>query len=368
MSPTLAVPERFYRLLHEVAPDLGIRGPAPALELAGRFGVRRFFERQQTGDSDLAASTWLERAAQLRKEARELSAALRDAGVQHCFFKGIALLGRFYHLDDRRLDDVDLLVDLPARNSALAVLHAHGYEDLNDPGNWGPASQRPGATMFRVDPSTGERDERAPLMDLHWGLEPVTSLLPTEGITLPSAFWARIEMEQRLPIPPDEYHAALILHHLVRHDMLHVRGLLDLALLWEALPRDAGARLTDLSRQLGVERALGLVGRVLVDDLLLFPLRGVRVGARDWRGRAALRRLRLRGWLAWAGRRAGERRHHVTVTRSLAWRRYLLSDAPRTRDLVGELFRPSAEYLRWRWPGANAAQAWRRHLSDALRA
>ena len=368
MCPTIAVPERFYKLLSEVAADLAIKSPEPALELAGRFGVRRYFERQRTGDSNLAASTWLERAAQLRKEARDLSAALRDAGVQHCFFKGIALLGRFYHLDDRRLDDVDLLVDLAGRNSALAVLHAHGYEDLNEPGVWGPASRRPGVTMFRVDPSTGERDKRAPLMDLHWGLEPVTSVLPTQGVTLPSAFWARIEMDQRLPIPPDEYHAALVLHHLVRHDLVHVRGLLDLALLWEGLPREAGARLTELARHLGVERALGVVGRVLVDDLLLFPIRGVRLGARDWRGRRALRRLRLREWLGWAGRLAGDRRHHVTVTRSLAWRRFLLSDAPRTGDLMGELFRPPPEYLSWRWPEANAAQAWRLHLAAALRA
>jgi hypothetical protein len=368
MCPAIAVAERVYRLLSEVAEDLGLRGPVPALELAGRFGVRRYFERQQTGDSELAASTWLERAAKLRRESRDLSAALSKAGVPHCFFKGIALLGRFYHLDDRRLDDVDLLVDLPGRNSALAVLHAHGYEDLNDPEDRGPASRRPGVTMFRVDPATGERDEQAPLMDLHWGLEPVTSLLPTEGLTMPSAFWARVEMDQRLPVPPDEYHAALVLHHLVRHDLLHVRGLLDLALLWEGLPRDAGARLTELARHLGVERALGVVGRVLVDDLLLFPIRGVRLGARDWRGRATLKRLRLREWLAWAGRRAGERQHHVTVTRSLAWRRFLLSDTPRTGGLVGELLRPPPEYLSWRWPGTNATLAWRRHLAAALRA
>lgn len=367
MSPPIAVSQRFYRLLDQVAADLKLRGPAPALELAGRFGVRRYVERQQTGDSDLADSTWLDRAAQHRKEARDLSGALRDAGVEHCFFKGIALLGRFYQLDDRRLDDVDLLVDLPGRNSALAVLHAHGYQDLNDPHVWGPAARRPGITMFRVDPSTGERDQRTPFLDVHWGLEAVTSVLPTEGVVLPPAFWARIEMDRRLPVPTDEYHAALVLHHLIRHDLLHVRGLLDLALLWEALPREAGARLTELARHLGVERALGVVGRVLVDDLMLFPLRGVRLGARDWQGRAALRRLRLREWLAWAGRRAADQRHHVTVTRSLAWRRFLLADAPRTGDLIAELLRPPPEYLSWRWPGTNAAQAWKRHLAAALR-
>lgn len=369
MSPAATVPQRFSKLLSEVAAQLKLRGSDPALELAGRFGLRRYFERHQTGDADLADSQWMERAAQLRKEARDLSAALRDAGVRHFFFKGIALIGRFYRLDDRRLDDIDLVVDLAGRNSAMAVLHAHGYADLNEPGVWGPASRRPGITMYRVDPATGERDQHAPLMDLHWGLESVSTLLPTAGITFPSAFWARVEMDQRLPVPPDEEHAALVLHHLVRHDLLHVRGLLDFALLWETLPRDAGTRLTELAGHLGVARALGLVGRVLVDDLLLFPIRGVRLGAMDWRGRAALQRLRLRDWLAWAGRRAADRRHHVNVTRSLAWRRFLLADAPKTGQLVSELFKPAPEYLSWRWPEARApGQAWRQHLATALRA
>jgi hypothetical protein len=160
-----------------------------------------------------------------------------------------------------------------------------------------------------------------------------------------------------------------VLHHLVRHDLLHVRGLLVFALLWEALPREGGARLTELAGHLGVGRALGVVGRVLVDDLLLFPIRGVRLGARDWRARAALRRLRLRDWLGWAGRRAADRRHHVTVTRSLAWRRFLLADTPNVGRLASELLKPSEEYLGWRWPEARApGQAWRQHLAAALRA
>lgn len=369
MSPAATVPQRFFKLLIEVAAQLKLRGPDPALELAGRFGLRRYFERHQTGDTDLADSQWMERAAQFRKEARELSAALRDAGVQHFFFKGIALIGRFYRLDDRRLDDIDLVVDLAGRNAAMAVLHARGYADLSEPGVWGPGSGRPGMTMFRVDPVTGEPDQHAPLLDLHWGLEPVSTLLPSEGLTLPSAFWARLEMEQRLPVPPDEHHAALVLHHLVRHDLLHVRGLLDLALLWEALPRDAGACLTELAGHLGVGRALSVVGRVLVDDLLLFPVRAVRLGAQGWRGRAALRRMRLREWLAWAGRHVTDRRHHVTVTRSFAWRRFLLADSPRVGRLASELFTPPPEYLGWRWPDVRSpGRAWRRHLAAALKA
>ncbi|HKB55213.1 MAG TPA: hypothetical protein VKD22_14550, partial [Ramlibacter sp.] len=191
---------------------------------------------------------------------------------------------------------------------------------------------------------------------------------PEEVVTLPSAVWASVEMEQRLPVLPDEYHAALVLHHLVRHDLLHVRGLLDLALLWEALPRTGGAKLTEMARRLGVERALGVIGRAVVNDLMVFPLRGLRIGASDWRGKMALRQLRLADWLAWAAKHVDDTRRHVTVSRSLAWRRYLLADAPRTGQLLGELFRPSREYLRWRWPEAQSdSQAWRMHLGAALR-
>ena len=185
---------------------------------------------------------------------------------------------------------------------------------------------------------------------------------------MPSRGFGGGEMEKRLPLLPDEYHAALVLHHLVRHDLLHIRSLLDLALLWEGLPRTAGARLTELARRLGVGRALSVIGRVLVDDVLLFPLRGLQLGARDWRGRAALRGLRMTDWLARAAQHVADTRRHVTVTRSLAWRRYLLADTPRTGQLLGELFRPPREYLRWRWPDAQSdSQAWRMHLGAALR-
>jgi hypothetical protein len=368
MSPLTTAAERFLRLLNDAGSRVAPKAPNPGLELAGRFGVRRFFERQATGDRDLSDNDWLDRGAQLRKEARDLSAALQRAGVPHFFFKGIALLGRFYHLDDRRLDDVDLMVRFEQRNTALAVLHAHGYADLTGAGVWGPASRRPGATMYRVDPATGDRDTRLPLMDVHWGLEPVTPVLPEGGITLPAAVWAAVQLDQRLPVLPDEYHAALVLHHLVRHDLLHVRGLLDLALLWEALPRTAGTKLTGLARQLGVARALSLIGRAVVDDLMLFPLRGLRIGAHDWRGRAALRGMRVTDWLVWAARHVADTRRHVTVTRSLAWRRYLLADSPRRGQLMGELFRPPREYMRWRWPDAKSdSQAWRMHLAAALR-
>jgi hypothetical protein len=315
----------------------------------------------------LESTGWLERAARLRKEAREVSRELEAERVQHCFFKGIALLGRFYQLDDRRLDDIDLLVEFRQRNAALAVLHARGYAELGEARAWAPAANRPGVTMCRLDPATGERDEEAPFLDVHWGLEPLSNLLPVEALTLPPGVWARVTVEHRVPILPDEYHAALILHHLVRHDLLHIRGLLDFALLWDAMPRDGGSELTKLAARLGVSRALGIVGRVVVDDLMLFPLRGIRLGAQDWRGKRAQKQLRLRDWLAWAARTASDRRHHVTLKRSIAWRRFLLADVPRGGRLFREVVTPPPEYLRWRWPTVPPGAAWRRHVVAALR-
>jgi hypothetical protein len=368
MSPVANVHERLYRTLSAAAARLKIGGADPTLDLAGRFGVRRFIERHVSPEDELQPSPWLHQAARLRKEARVLSRVLTDAGVRHCFFKGIALLGRFYRIDERQLADIDLLIDRADRVTALTALHAQGYGELGNRAVWGPASGRPGVTMARADRTIAAVDTDL-LLDLHWGLESPNTVLPDEEVVLPPAVWARLEDAHGLPVPPDEYHAALVLHHLVRHDLLHVRGLLDFALLWDAVPRVGGQELTDLAHTLGVERALRVVGRVLVDDLRLYPLRGVRLGPRDWRDRAALRHLGLTDWLVRAARHRSAGPRHVTVTRSLAWRRFLLVDDPRSGRLLRELIVPPQKYLHWRWPRVSSDRAaWRRNLVAALRA
>jgi hypothetical protein len=366
--PRAAVHERLYRVFSEVADRLRLPGPDPALELAGRFGIRQFVQRHVTSDEGLRPSPWLAQGARLRKEARQVSKALSKAGVRHCFFKGIVLLGRFYHIDERCLADVDLLVDLAHANKALAALHQEGYDELNDRKVWAPAARRPGVTMYRPE-SVSIDGTPDVLLDVHWGLESVGALLPDEEIVLPPAVWERVSDDQGLPVLTDEHHAALVLHHLVRHDLLHVRGLLDFALLWETLPQTAGADLSELADTLGVGRALRVIGRVLVDELHLYPLRGVRLGPRDWRDRLALRNLRLRPWLMWAARHVNEVVRHVTVTRSLAWRRLQLVDTPHPGRLLRDLMLPPREYLHWRWPDVPAGgAAWRRHMATALRA
>ena len=260
-----------------------------------------------------------------------------------------------------------MIVDLDHYNNAVAVIHGLGFEEFGERGSWVPAAKRPGVTMHRadLDEDEGETDV---LVDVHWGLESLATVLPDEELLLPPTVWAGITKERGLPVLPDEYHAALVLHHLVRHDMLHIRGLLDFILLWQAIPNNGGQEMTSLARTLGIERALRVVGRLMVDELLLYPLRGVPLRSQDWRGRMALRRLRLKPWLAWAARRVTMRTSHLTVTRSLLWRRFLLADAPRTGRLIRELVAPPREYLEWKWPQAGSERgAWRQHLTSALR-
>jgi len=372
MPPLAAVNARLYEAFTEVAREMKLRGQDPGLELAGRFGVRQFIQRHLEGgdapDAEEQApkdSKWLERGARLRKEARSVSRGLAEAGVRHCFFKGISLLGRFYRLDERQLADIDLLVDIDHYNEALAAIHGLGFTELRHSGVWVPAARRPGVTLHRADLDEDERDQDV-LVDLHWGLESLATVLPDEELILPPTVWASVEKSRGLPTLHDEHHAALVLHHLVRHDMLHIRGLLDFMLLWQAIPNQGGKLMTELAGQLGVERALRVVGRVMVDELLLYPLRGVPLGPPDWRGRVALRKLRLKPWLAWAARNATPRASHMTVSRSLLWRRYLMADAPRLGRLIRELVAPPREYLAWRWPD-DVGGAWGKHLASALR-
>jgi hypothetical protein len=373
MPPVAAVNERLYKAFSEVARGLPLKGPDAGLELAGRFGVRRFVERHVAGGDALEAveeppqpGPWTDRGARLRKEARAISRALTDAGVRHCFFKGVALLGRFYRLDERQLADIDLIVDLDHYAEALAAVHGLGFAEFRGGPGWAPASRRPGVTLYRADVDADDEGADV-LVDLHWGLESLATVLPDEELVLPPEVWAGVESYRGLPVPADEHHAALVLHHLVRHDMLHIRGLLDLVLLWQAIPNPGGAMLTGLARTLGVERALRVVGRVMVDELMLYPLRGVPVQPQDWRGRRALRRFGLKPWLTWAARHAHRRAAHVMVTRSLVWRRFLLADAPRTGQLVRDLVAPPPEYLAWLSAGGASDGAWRSHLASALR-
>jgi hypothetical protein len=79
MKQVAEFPERFRKLLRELAPALRIQGPDPAAELAGKFGLRRYVERLGTGDAEHLQGEWLDRGSRLLKEARQLSQILNEA-------------------------------------------------------------------------------------------------------------------------------------------------------------------------------------------------------------------------------------------------------------------------------------------------
>lgn len=359
-----AIARRLHGALEEAAETLRLPERDGPRQLAAQFGIGGYVARHLDGrQGDEPAA---ERAAvryyetMFREAAQEIARLLARRGVRHFFFKGVALVGRVYEPGDRAFADIDLVVDPRQLNAAVAALYTLGYVALREPDQPGPATLRPGLTMHR--PGKGTEFERI-LLDLHWGLEPVTHLLPRADLAVPEPVWNGVQAEGGLPVPLDEHHLALIVHHLAHHDMLHVRGLLDVALLWETLPKRAGGELADIAQRIGVRRPLAAVARVLVDDLALYPLRGVPIGADGLRGRVLGGLLSLPRWLAWAAR--AEEREHVMITPRRIWRRLLLADDLNgtALGLMGDALKPPDEYLRWRWPNASSEfTAWMWHL------
>ncbi len=355
---------RFQRALEDAAEVLGMPEEAGARQLAVRFGIAGYLARHrkrvpETPPTPEHVAPRLY-ATLFREAAGEITRLFKRRGVRHFFFKGVALLGRIYDVGDREFADIDLVVDPKQLNTAVAALYTLGYVAYREPDQPGPATLRPGMTMYL--PGRGSDFEQV-LLDVHWGLEPVTHLLPRADLAVPQAVWSNIQLERGLTVPIDEHHLALIVHHLAHHDMLHVRGLLDAALLWETLPKRAGGEVDQVVRAIGVQRSMQAVARVLVDDLALYPLRGLQIGVDGLRGRALQRVLSLRRWLVWAAR--ASEREHVMVTPRRVWRRLLLADDLNgtALGLLGDAVKPPDEYLRWRWPDASSAfNAWMHHL------
>ena len=85
--------------------------------------------------------------------------------------------------------------------------------------------------------------------------------------TLPQAVWDGVTGVNGLPAPAPEHHAALVLHHLVHHDLLPIRSLLDLALLWQGFSHDAAKEYAKMAGEFGVLRAARAVNATLVRDM-----------------------------------------------------------------------------------------------------
>ena len=361
---TASLNERFTEVLARAAAriDLPGGGDNPTLTLARRFGIGGYTAR--TGDrADYQSEVRSRRLVEsvMPQHAAELSSTLAARGVPHFFFKGIVLARWLYEPGERHFVDVDLCVAPEARGEAVDALRGIGYVALPSAHQDGPAELRPGVILMRESQRPGLR---ALNVDIHWGIEPVDRLLPRADTPIPEPVWRRVTTDGTFPAPAPEHHAALILHHLVHHDLMHIRSLLDLALLWEHLPHEAGAEFEETATKLGVLRAGRALTAALQRDLGVDPPGNVGAPPSDWRGRRLARLLVLDDWLTWAGRATIE--EHKAITAARIKRRLLLLDRlGAARHLVADGFWPPREWLRWRWPEARSRRA--RHLAAAAR-
>jgi len=301
--------------------------------------------------------------AVLREAGVEASVALSTRGVPHFVGKGVAFMPGLYQPGDRQLADLDLWVHQDAVPPAREALVSLGYTEGQGGLQSGPASLRPGSWWFRDAPSPVESVS----LDLHWGVEPVTRVLPRVGLNLPEEVWECLDGRGPFPVPDPAHHAALLIHHLVHHDLLHIRGLLDLVLLWQrGLARE---RLVGLTQYLGVWRAARAIGTTLARELALGDA-ALGAPAGDWRGRRLARLVRLDRWLNWAAR-AQEREYVEMTPRRLVRRMILLDRARDVPRLLADVVWPPADHLRWRWPAAGtiAAARWQhaRHVLKKAR-
>lgn len=208
----------------------------------------------------------------MRDAARELSAALGTVGIVHCFVRGAALSAPVYALGDRDLADVDVYTGPESRVAAIRTLEELGFHPLPDAEQGGPPALRSGLALVRAagwrDPDFSDVH-----VDLHWSLDPVDRLLPRADRPMPARVWRALRDVDGLPAPAPAHHAALIVQHLVHHDFLHVRGLVDLARLRATVWDADGAEYERLSEELGVLNAARVLHELLVDELGLAPPR-----------------------------------------------------------------------------------------------
>ncbi len=341
------------------------------VEAARRLGLEGYVRRHAGPDlpaitEDASARRLAGRLYEslLLEAAGEASAVFTARGIPHFVAKGVAFLGVLYQPGDREVADIDLWVPPDQESRARRALSDVGFVEAGAQRQGGPDGLRPGRVFERGE-GTGLT---AVSVDLHWAVESVTRIIPRSAGGLPPEVWRRLEQRGGFPVPAPADHAALLVHHLVHHDLLHVRGLLDLALLWgeRACPREL---FEPAARQLGVWRAARFMAELLRRELGITgaasvppPPRGVRAAALAWR-------MTLSAWLTLALAAPEVDYREMTLRRLL--RRALLLD--RGGDVVGLLADgvwPPEAHVRWRWPetGSAASARWHhaRHLLRKL--
>lgn len=346
-------------------------GNESVMAAARRLGIEGYVRRHTDADAPAAGDGASGRRlagrlydSLLLEAAREVSTALSARGIRHFVAKGVALLGVLYKPGDREIADIDLWVPQDTASQARRALADAGFTEAAPERQGGPDGLRPGRVFERGDGNalTGVA------VDLHWAVESVARIIPRSAGGLPPEVWQRLDESGSFPVPAPADHAALLVHHLVHHDLLHVRGLLDLALLWSArsCPREV---FEPTARHLGVWRAARFIAELLRRDLRVTGAASVPSPPRGVRASRLAPTMTLTAWLTMALAAPEVDYREMTLRRLL--RRAMLLD--RARDIPGLLADgvwPPEVHVRWRWPAASSAASARwchvRHLARKL--
>ncbi|MGD2175982.1 MAG: nucleotidyltransferase family protein [Candidatus Brocadiaceae bacterium] len=357
----------FVEALCRAATTLGLDGRRGGLDLARRFGLEGLAVRHGLGDEGDVALRDAARVRRfyedtLRKSAREISAAFEGADIPHAFVRGITLIGPHYRPGDREMADLDLHTPVAHASAAVEVLQALGFLPLPIGQQSGPPLLRPGLVL---EGASDESELARVTVDLHWGLEPVERIIARPTLGVPPGFWEGLGEANGLPCPGAEHHLALLVHHLVHHDLLHPRGILDFALVLDGIGQAGGWILEQAASALGVLRAARAVHEAIVRDLAATPLPGVGAPPDDRRGSRLRRLCRVESWLLLAAMASEREWREITPARIR--RRMVLADRASWGRMVKDALWPPARYLAWRWPDLGTARARVRHVGRAIR-
>ena len=230
--------QRFYDAVRSAAARVGLSDYLPEFLL--RLGLPGLMTRLGV-EPPVQVDASLLRAQKLYhllvfEHAEELSEAFRSRELPHFFAKCIALAGRVYQPGDRFYGDIDLYIPWDTRDAAIASLAQLGYRPLPEEDQAGPPELRSALALEYVSGADIDRIG----VDLHWMLDPVERLLPRQDRPVPPFVWEGVRAEGRFNVPAPEHHAAMLTHHLVHTDLLHVRSLLDLAFVFQEFDYDGG--------------------------------------------------------------------------------------------------------------------------------
>ena len=338
---------------------------ADAAEVADELGIRGILNR--VVGSRISPAPEGERVYAVVRDETLLEARVDVARllglreVPYLVYKGGALLGAQYETGDVYMADLDVLVPFAVRERAAAAFEAGGWRRMDPVG--GPVmTGAPGAVFARP---SGAGAISALDVDVHWRVAPVDRLFPWRGEPLPEEVWRSAVCSDSVPMPRVGHHAALLVHHLVRHDLLHFRSAFDLVQLWPGLRVPAeGAAFAALAAHFCVAHAAGWLCRALETDLGLGPLGSEAPQCPSGRAPRALRSVQA---LIGLHLDASERDFQaMTLSRGL--RRLTTVDHPlrASRTLLTDALAPPDEYLRWRWPGVRGPVRRLRHLGRVL--